>query len=82
MTCYHISPVFMSFYLFTVKPYLDSKIGHWFGWEILMPAPKDKGARKNLEAFFIAVQKPLLYEQVKLNVFSTFFETASHEGHF
>ena len=29
-----------------------------------MPAPKDKPTRKNLEAFFIAVQKPSLNEQL------------------
>ena len=39
-----------------------------------MSAPKDKRTRKNLEAFFIAVQKPSLNEQVK--------QVASHEGYF
>ena len=43
-----------------------------------MPAPKDKPTRKNLEAFFIAVQKPSLNGQVESKVF-TFFEMASHE---
>ena len=36
--------------------HLSNNIGHLFAWEILMPALKDKRARKNLEAFFISVQ--------------------------
>ena len=36
--------------------HLSYDIGHLFAWEILMPAPKDKETRKNLEAFFIAVE--------------------------
>ena len=39
-----------------------------------MPAPKDKRTRKNLEAFFIAVQKPLLNEQIKSNVLHLFLK--------
>ena len=52
--------------------HLSNDIGHLFAWEILMPAPKEKRTRKNLEAFFIAVQKPLLNEQVKSSVFHLF----------
>ena len=52
--------------------HLSNNIGHLFAWEILMPAPKDKRTRKNLEAFFIAVQKPSLNEQMKLNVLHLF----------
>ena len=37
-----------------------------------MPPPKDKRTRKNLEAFFIAVQKPSLNEQVKANFLHLF----------
>ena len=48
--------------------HLPNNTGHLFAWEILMPAPKDKLTCKNLEAFFIAVQKPSLNEQVKSNV--------------
>ena len=39
-----------------------------------MPAPKDKRTRKNLEAFFIAVQKPSLNEQIKSNVLHLFLK--------
>ena len=52
--------------------HLFNNVGHLFVWEILMPAPKDKRKRKNLEAFFIAVQKPSLNEQVKSNVLHLF----------
>ena len=52
--------------------HLSSSISHSFAWEILMLAPKDKQTRKNLEAFFIAVQKPSLNEQVKSNVLHLF----------
>ena len=52
--------------------HLSNNIGHLFGWEILMPAPKDKRTCKNLEAFFTAVQKPSWNEQVKSNVLHLF----------
>ena len=56
----------------TEKPeparHLSNNIGHLIAWQILMPAPKEKRTRKNLEAFFIAVQKPSLNEQVKSNI--------------
>ena len=52
--------------------YLSNNIGRLFAWEISMPAPKDKRTRKNLEVFFIAVQKPSLNEQVKSNVLHLF----------
>ena len=52
--------------------YFSSNNGHLFAWEILMPAPKDKLTRKNLEAFFIAVQKLSLNEQVKSNIVHLF----------
>ena len=42
--------------------HFSNNIGHLFAWEIPMPAPKDKRTHKNLEAFFIAVQKSLLNE--------------------
>ena len=51
---------------------LSNNIGHLFVWEILMPVLKDKRTRKNLEAFFIAVQKPSLNEQMKSNVLHLF----------
>ena len=56
---------------------LSSDSSHLFLWSILMPAPMSKGASKNLEAFFIVVQKPSLSEQVKsniLNIFNNFIE--------
>ena len=40
--------------------HLCNNIGHLFAWEILMPALNDKRTGKNLEAFFIAVQKASL----------------------
>ena len=52
--------------------HLSNKISQFFVWEILMSAPKDKRTGKNLEAFFIAVQKPSLNEQVKSNVLHLF----------
>ena len=52
--------------------HLSNNIGHLFAWEILMSVPKEKRTRKSLETFFIAVQKPLLNEQVKSNVFHLF----------
>ena len=52
--------------------HLSNNIGHLFAWEILMPAPKDKRTRKNLEEFFIAVRKPSLNEKVKSNVLYLF----------
>ena len=52
--------------------HLPNNIGHLFRWEILMPAPKDKRTHTNLEAFFIAVQKPSLNEQVKSNILHLF----------
>ena len=52
--------------------HLSNNIGHLFAWEILMPAPKENRTRKNLKAFFITVQKPLLNEQVKSNILHLF----------
>ena len=52
--------------------HFSSKISHSFVWEILMSAPKGKGIRKNLEAFFIAVQKPSLNKHLKSNVLHLF----------
>ena len=52
--------------------HLSNNIGHLFAWEILMPVTKDKRTSKNLEAFFIAVQKPSLNAQVKSNVLHLF----------
>ena len=37
-----------------------------------MLAPKDKRTHTNVEAFFIAVQKPSLNEQVKSNILHLF----------
>ena len=37
--------------------HLSNNISHLLAWEILMSASKDKRTRKNLEVFFIAVQK-------------------------
>ena len=47
--------------------HISKNIGHLLVWESLMPAPKDKRTRKILEPFLIAVQKPLLNEQLKSN---------------
>ena len=52
--------------------HLSNNIGHLFAWEILTPASKDKRTRKNLEAFFVAVQKQSLNEQVKSSVLHVF----------
>ena len=52
--------------------HLSNNIGHLFAWEIPMPAPKDKRTCKNLEVFFIVVQKPSLNEQVKSSVLHLF----------
>ena len=37
--------------------HLSNNSGHLFPWEILIPTPKDKRTRKNLEVIFIVVQK-------------------------
>ena len=52
--------------------YLSSYISHSFALEVLMSAPKYIRTRKNVEAFFIAFQKPSLNEQVKPNVLHIF----------
>ena len=57
--------------------HLSNNISNLFAWEILMPAPKDKQTHKNFEAFFIAVQKLSLNEQVKSNVLH-FFSKQHH----
>ena len=51
---------------------LSNNSGHLYAWKTLMPAPKDIGTHKNLEAFFITVQKPSLNKQVKSNVLHLF----------
>ena len=55
--------------------HLSNNTSHLFAWEILMPTPKGKRTCKNLEAFFIPVQKPSLNEQVKSNVLHRFTPT-------
>ena len=60
---------------------LSNNSGHLYEWKTLMPTPKDIRTHKNLEAFFITVQKPSLNKQVKSNVLHL-FRKASHEGHF
>ena len=42
--------------------HLSNNIGHLFAWEILMPAPKEKRKRKNLEALFIAVSSKIIIQ--------------------
>ena len=37
--------------------HLHNNIGHLFASEILIPAPKDKRTRKNLEAFLLQYKK-------------------------
>ena len=49
-----------------------SSISHLFAWENLMFLSKNKRTCKNLKGFFIAVQKPLLNEQVKSNLLHLF----------
>ena len=47
--------------------HLRRNIGHKFNWTILSNAPKGERDRKNLEAYFIILQKPSLNNQVKFN---------------
>ena len=42
--------------------HLSRNISHLFAWDILMPAPKDKGTGKNSQAFFTTGPKPLSNE--------------------
>ena len=46
-----------------------------------MPAAKEKGVHKNLEAFFITVLKPSLNEQLK-SIILNFFQNGITQGHF
>ena len=51
---------------------LSNNSVHLYAWKTLMPAPKYILTHKNLEAFFITVQKPSLNKQVKSNVLHLF----------
>ena len=51
---------------------LSNNSGHLYKWKTLMPAPKDIRTHKNVEVFFITVQKPSLNKQVKSNVLHLF----------
>ena len=44
--------------------YLKSNPTHAFTWKVLMNAPINDRARKNLEASFIALSRPSLNEQI------------------
>ena len=45
---------------------------HNFEWSLLATAPKQDRTRKNLEAFYIALLRPSLNEQVESNVLNLF----------
>ena len=44
--------------------YLKSNPTHAFTWKVLMTAPINDRARKNLEASFIVLRRPSLNEQI------------------
>ena len=44
--------------------YLKNNPTHAFTWKVLMTAPINDRARKNLEASFIALSRPSLNEQI------------------
>ena len=53
--------------------HLSKNIDHSFTWKILNnKAPVRTRCRKNLEAFYIAIKKPILNEQVKSNTLILF----------
>lgn len=47
--------------------HLKKNNGHHFNWIILSKAPSGERDRKNLEAYFIILEKPSLNNQVKFN---------------
>ena len=47
--------------------HLKRNDGHKFDWKILSRDPTGERDRKNLEAYFILLQKPSLNNQVKFN---------------
>ena len=44
--------------------HLEQNNGHYFTWRILCNAPSNARARKNIEAFFIAIMRSSLNEQL------------------
>ena len=42
---------------------LEQNIDHYFTWRILCNPPSNARARKNIEAFFIAIKRPSLNKQ-------------------
>ena len=44
--------------------HLEQNNDHYFTWRILCNAPSNTRTRKNIEAFFIAVMRPSLNEQI------------------
>ena len=44
--------------------HLEQSTDHYFIWKILCNAPSNPRTRKNIEAFFIAIMRPSLNEQI------------------
>ena len=58
----------------TTEPsrHIANNVNHVFNWTIVSNAPKEKRFRKNLEASYIALLRPVLNEQVAFNTLSLF----------
>ena len=52
--------------------HIVKNVTHSFNWSILCSAPTKDRTRKNLEAFFIALLKPQLNDQVESNLLNLF----------
>ena len=52
--------------------HLTRNISHSFDWKILCAALSNDRTRKNLEAFYIKINRPQLNEQVQSNVLTLF----------
>ena len=52
--------------------HLTNNLEHKFQWSIICNAPINTRSRKNLEAFYIALQKPSLNEQLDNNQLNLF----------
>ena len=49
---------------YVVMTIISLLISHYFTWRILCNAPSNARARKNIEAFFIAIMRSSLNEQL------------------